>query len=98
MTEYMPVNDVTQEFFEMEPHELNSVIRCLGKGALVGVSYQLLDENGEQYNRLLLRKTKAFVERAPERLVTVIATEEQVSIEPNAFYSGIMRMSPENDA
>jgi hypothetical protein len=97
MAEHIPVIDVTEEFFTMDSHELNAHIRGLGKGALVGVSYPILDENGERYNQSILRKTKAFVERAPERDAVVIATEAQVSIEPNVFCSGVLRVTPDID-
>jgi len=99
MAEFTPVIDVTEEFFTLDRYEFNDYIRALGKDALVGVSYSLPSENTDQENQALLRQTKAFVEKSPHRSAAVIATEEQVSIEPNVFYSGVIRVSPdlEND-
>lgn len=98
MAEYKPVIDVTAEFFAFDTYALNSHIRALGEGALVGVSFPILETDDTDYNKAILRKTKAFVERSPLRLATILATDQQVSIEPNVFYSGVMRMSPDIEA
>jgi hypothetical protein len=97
MAEFTPVIDVTEEFFSLDRYEFNDFIRGLGKEALVGVSYSLPSENTAQENQALLRQTKAFVEKSPNRNAAVIATEEQVSIEPNVFYSGVIRVSPDQE-
>lgn len=94
-TELLPVVDVTQEFFEMSFTSLNRHIRDLGEGVLVGISYQIFDEDGLECNRGVLRKTKAMIERGPGRFAVVVASEEQVAIEPNVFCSGVTRMSPD---
>ena len=99
MAEFTPVIDVTEEFFTMDSYKLNDFIRGLviglGKEAVVGISFALPEENDDSSNRLLLRRTKAFVERGANRLAAVIATDDQVSIEPNVFCSGVPRIKPE---
>jgi hypothetical protein len=95
MAEYLPVIDVTEEFFTLDTYGLNDYIRSLGAGAIVGVSFSVLESDSEQYNQLLLRRVKAFIEKSPQRIASVIATEQQVSIEPNVFSSGVMRIDPD---
>jgi hypothetical protein len=98
MAEHTPIIDVTEEFFTLDQFAFNDHIRSLGKEALVGISYALLEEDDDMHNVFLLRRTKAFVEKSPQRHAAVVATEKQVAIEPNVFHSGVIRISPDEES